>query len=246
MASHRIGTEREQSLHRALKLRYSGARGDIEVIRAGYVCDGVSEDGEMIEVQTGSFGPLKKKVPELLRLGPVRIVHPIIIRKSIETQDAAGALLRSRKSPRKGTPWDVFKALLYAPELPLLPGLTLELALVDVLEKRILDGKGSWRRKGASITDKTITEYHETMVFNAPRDYRYFLPFKKGETFTVKSLAEKAGIAPELARKALYVLTRIGVVERIGKDGNAWVYRGVQGHVKKRPRGRGIPTAGCL
>ncbi|MFP3043525.1 hypothetical protein LQZ19_17050 [Treponema primitia] len=246
MISHRIGTEREQSLHRALKFRYSGAEGDIEVIRAGYVCDGVSGDGEMIEVQTGSFGPLKKKVPELLRLGPVRIVHPIIVRKSIETRDASGALLRCRKSPRKGTPWDLFKALLYAPELPLLPGLVLELALVDVMEKRILDGKGSWRRKGASISDKSITEYHETMVFNTPGDYRYFLPFKNRETFTVKSLAEKAGIAPEIARKALYVLMRIGVVERVGKAGNAWVYQSMQGHSKKRPRGRGSHAAGCL
>jgi hypothetical protein len=183
------------------------------------------EEGEMLEVQTGSFGPLKKKVPELLRLGPVRIVHPIIIRKSIETWDAKGTLLRSRKSPRKGTPWDLFKALIYAPELPLLPGLSLELALVDVLEKRVLDGKGSWRRKGASIADKSVTEYHETLVFNAPRDYKYFLPFKARETFTVRLLAEKAGIPTAVAQKALYVLTRIGLVKRVGKEGNAWVYR---------------------
>ncbi|GHV78464.1 hypothetical protein AGMMS49944_02550 [Spirochaetia bacterium] len=220
-----IGTKREGSLHRALKFRYTGVMGNIEVNRGGYVCDGVSESGEMIEVQTGSFGPLKKKVPELLRLGPVRIVHPIIIRKSIETWDEAGVLLRSRKSPRKGSAWDLFKALIYAPELPLLPGLSLELALLDVLEKRILDGKGSWRRKGASIADKSVTEYHETMVFTAPRDYRYFLPFKARENFTVRGLAEKAGIPAAVAGKTLYVLTRIGLAKRVGKEGNAWVYR---------------------
>jgi hypothetical protein len=225
MASHHIGTEREQSLHRALKLRYSGIGGNIEVIRGAYVCDGINKKGEMIEVQTGSFGPLKKKIPELLLQGPVRIIHPIIVRKTLETWDDKGALLRRRKSPRKGTPWDLFNALIYAPELPLLPGLSLELALVEVLEKRILDGKGSWRRQGASIADKSITEYHETMVFNAPGDYRRFLPFKKREPFTVKSLAEKAGIAPDIARKALYVLTRIGLAERTGKKGNAWVYQ---------------------
>jgi hypothetical protein len=179
----------------------------------------------MLEVQTGSFGPLKKKIPELLLQGPVRIIHPIIVRKTLETWDDKGAFHRRRKSPRKGTPWDLFNALIYAPELPLLPGLSLELALVDVLEKRILDGKGSWRRKGASIADKSITEYHETMVFNAPRDYRRFLPFKKKEPFTVKNLAEKAGIAPDIARKTLYVLTRIGLAERAGKKGNAWVYQ---------------------
>jgi hypothetical protein len=220
-----IGTKREGSLHRALKFRDTGLEGNIEVSRGAYVCDGVNEEGEMLEVQTGSFGPLKKKVPELLRLGPVRIVHPIVIRKSIETRDASGVLLRSRKSPRKGTPWDLFKALIYAPELPLAQGLCLELALVDVLEKRVLDGKGSWRRKGASIADKSITEYHETLVFTAPRDYRYFLPFKARESFTVRGLAEKAGIAAPVAGKALYVLTRIGLAKRVGKEGKAWVYR---------------------
>jgi hypothetical protein len=221
----RIGTEREGNLHRALKFRYTGDDGAVEVAQGGYVCDGVRGDGEMIEVQTGSFGPLKKKIPELLPLGPVRIVHPIVVCKSIETWDSAGRLLRRRKSPRKGNPWDLFKALLYAPELPKLPGLTIELAMVDVLEKRILDGKGSWRRKGASITDRSVSEYHETLVLGSLKDYRRFLPFKRGEHFTVKVLAEKAGIPPVTAGKTLYVLHRLGLAERIGKEGNAWVYQ---------------------
>jgi hypothetical protein len=220
-----IGTEREGSLHRALKLRYSGTGGKTEVVRSGYVCDGITEDGDMIEVQTGSFGPLKKKIPRLLLQGPVRIIHPIVLRKTIETRDQGGAVLRRRLSPRKGTAWDLFDALIHAPELPLLRGLSVELALVDVLETRVLDGKGSWRRKGASIADRSITEHHGTLVFNAPRDYRFFLPVKAREPFTTKSLGEKAGIHPDTARKALYVLTRIGLAERLGKTGNAYVYR---------------------
>jgi hypothetical protein len=223
--SPRIGTEREGSLHRALKLRYSGEGGETEVVRGGYVCDGVNEQGDMIEVQTGSFGPLKKKIPSLLLQGPVRIIHPIILRKTIETWDEGGALLRSRRSPRKGTAWDLFDALIHAPELPLLPGLSVELAMVDVVEKRVMDGKGSWRRRGMSIVDRSITEYHGTQVFNAPRDYRFFLPVKARELFTVKTLGEKAGIRPETAGKALYVLSRIGLAERAGKAGNAYVYK---------------------
>jgi hypothetical protein len=179
----------------------------------------------MIEVQTGSFGPLKTKLPHLLLQGPVRLVHPIILRKTIETRDHRGALLRRRLSPRKGTAWDLFDALIHAPELPLLEGLSVELALVDVLETRILDGKGSWRRRGASITDRSITEYHETMVFNAPRDYRFFLPFKRTERFTAKALGAKAGIKADTARKALYVLNRMGLAKRVGKEGNAYLYQ---------------------
>jgi hypothetical protein len=223
---NRIGTEREWSLHRALKVRYTGPGGAVEVSRGEYVCDGVNSQGEVIEVQTGSFGPLKKKAKALSRLGPVRIIHPIIIRKYIELCDTEGKEVRKRRlSPRKGSPWDLFKALLYAPELPSLPGLSIELALVDVLELRVLDGKGSWRRKGASITDKLLLQYHETIVLSSIRDYKRFLPFKAGEPFTVKKLGEKAGISTDIAGKALYVLTGLKAVERIGKEGRAWVYQ---------------------
>jgi hypothetical protein len=225
-SKNRIGTEREWSLHQALKVRYAGVGGSVEVSRGGYVCDGVSAAGEVIEVQTGSFGPLREKAKALTKLGPVRVIHPIIVRKYIEVYDAEGAAIRKRRlSPRKGGPWDLFKALLYAPELPTLRGLSIELALVDVLERRAMDGKGSWRRKGASITGKALLQYHETMVFSSVRDYQRFIPFKTRETFTVKTLAEKAGISTDIAGKALYVLTAIKAVERIEKKGNAWVYQ---------------------
>jgi hypothetical protein len=230
-----IGTKREWSLHRELKFRYAGGEEHTELALEGYVCDGINGEGEIIEVQTGSFGPLKDKARSLIRRGPLRIIHPITVRKTIELYDREGNLLHRRKSPRRGTAWDLFKALLYAPELPALPGLIIELPLVEVLEKRILDGRGSWRRKGASITDKALTSYHETIILSGLRDYRRFIPFGEEETFTVKTLGEKAGIPTALARKTLYVLTRLGAVERIQKEGNAWVYRPGQPHLISNP-----------
>jgi hypothetical protein len=147
------------------------------------------------------------------------------VHKNIELYDHEGKLLHRRKSPRKGTAWDLFKALLYAPALPALPGLSIELVLVDVLEKRIQDGRGSWRRKGASIGDKELTAYHDRVLLTRLRDYRRFVPFPEEEAFTVKTLGERAGIPSPIARKTLYVLTRLELVRRIHKEGNAWVYR---------------------
>jgi hypothetical protein len=143
-----IGTWRESALHRALKFRYTGRNGRTEEAYGGYVCDGVTETGEIIEVQTGSFGPLKEKAGKLAARGPLRIVHPVIVTKYIETYSAGGTLIRRRKSPRRGSAWDLFRNLLYAPELPLLKGLAVELAFIDVVEKRVQDGRGSWRRGG--------------------------------------------------------------------------------------------------
>ncbi|MDR2404097.1 MAG: hypothetical protein LBD78_08720 [Spirochaetaceae bacterium] len=220
----RIGTERESSLHRTLKFQYAGTTARTEASLGGYVCDGISESGEIFEIQTGSFGPLKQKVRELSALGMVRIVHPIIVTNQIELYNGDGALLSRRKSPRKGTIWDLFKALLYAPELPLNPNIRIELVLVDVRERRIRDGRGSWRRRGISIVDRELTACRGSVPLYSIQDYGCFIPFSKHEEFTVKLLGDRARISPAIARKALYVLTKLGVTERIGKEGNAFRY----------------------
>jgi hypothetical protein len=220
-----IGTRRESALHRALKFRYSGQNGRVEQVLGDYVCDGITETGEIIEVQTGSFGPLKEKAGKLAAQGPLRIVHPVIIAKYIETYDRDGTLIRRRKSPRRGSAWDLFRGLLYAPELPLLKGLCVELALIDVVEKRIQDGKGSWRRGGASIAGRELAAWRDSIVLKKLTDYRRFIPLARDQDFTVHSLAEKADISVELARKTLYVLNKMGVVERTGKEGRTFTYR---------------------
>ncbi|GHV61596.1 hypothetical protein AGMMS49587_06150 [Spirochaetia bacterium] len=225
MSGSLIGTRKESGLHNALKFRYAGIDGETEKSMGDYVCDGLTPEGEIIEVQTGSFGPLRDKARSLAAFGPVRIIHPIIINKYIETLDEAGQVLRKRKSPRKGSEWDLFKSLLYAPELAAVPGLCIELALIDVLEQRKEDGKGSWRRKGASISGRELAGWHSSMSLSGPKDYYRFLPFGSGEEFTTRELAKKAGISINLAGKTLYVLTKIGIVKRIGKKGNSFVYK---------------------
>ena len=218
-----IGTKNESSLHRSLKFRYSDEA--IEKPLGSYVCDGQSSDGEIIEVQTGSFGPLKEKLNYFVQLSKVRIIHPIINEKLIELYDAEGRIIHRRKSPRKGSAWDLFKALIYAPELPLKKNIILELAVVDITEKRIADGKGSWRRKGVRIADRSLSACHRSIVLSKPDDYRQFIPFKKKEPFNVRDLGEKAGINTALARKTLYVLSKIGLVQRTGKCGRAYIYQ---------------------
>jgi hypothetical protein len=219
-----IGTRKESSLHRSLKFNYSGSEGETETVAGNYVCDGRTGEGELIEVQTGSFGPLREKVKNLTLSGKVRIIHPVFVRKFIELYDTGGNLLYRRKSPKKGSSWDLFTALVHAPELPLLKNLTIELALIDVAEKRIDDGNGSWRRKGVRIADRSVEAWNDSIILAKQKDYFRFIPFKKNESFTGRNLAEKAGITTVLARKTLYSLTKMGIVERIGKQRNAIVY----------------------
>jgi hypothetical protein len=217
-----IGTSNESSLHRELKFQYAGQDGETETAVAGFVADGMNAEGEYIEIQTGSFGPLRKKA--LALQGRLRVVHPVIIAKYIEVFNRRGRRLYRRKSPRRGTQWDLFDVLVYAFDLPLIPGLAIELALVDASEQRVRDGKGSWRRKGVSIRDRQMLELHDRITLEKPSDYNRFVPFKKKEKFTSALLAQKAGISVSLARKTLYVLAKLGIIEKTGKRGNTIVY----------------------
>jgi ribosomal protein S25 len=218
-----IGTQCESSLHRALKFSYAGRRTEREV--AGFVADGISAQGEFIEVQTGSFAPLRKKAAKLIELGGLRVIYPVIVTKYIEVYNAQGKREYRRKSPRRGSPWDLFGALVYAPELPLTRGLAIELVLLDASEQRSRDGKGSWRRKGVSIKDRRLLAVHERICLEKLADYLRFIPFTREESFTSASLGTRAGIRRELAQKTLYVLARLGIIEKTGKQRNTLVYR---------------------
>ena len=242
---HNIGVEKESSLHKTLKFHYAGSPNRLEVPCGSYVCDGISGKGELIEVQIGSFGPIKEKVRSLCEENKLRIIHPIIVNKTISVYDKDNKFIRSRRSPRSGSPWDLFNALIYDPILPSIKNIRIELVLIDLEEVRIMDGRGSWKRKGARIKEKHLTGFHDSIELADLRDYYRFVPFEKEETFTAKSLAERisprkpssktpagfevnsSGISLVLARKTLYVLLKLGLIERTGKEKQAWVYKRV-------------------
>ena len=220
-----IGVENESSLHRALKNMYSEHGGQTEVEMGGYVCDCVNGSGDIIEIQTGSFAPLRKKLAELGSLARVTIVYPVIKEKRIVLYDDHDGLIRGRKSPKKGCKWDLFDALIHAPELIRLPNISVEIAVVDILEKRKADGKGSWRRGGVSIVDRFLQNYIHSIPLYGLKDYMQFVPFAPNETFTTAALADRAGIRTELARKTTYVLKRVKLIEQTGKSGRSKLFR---------------------
>ena len=237
---------KESTLHAQLKRLYAGPSGKEEVSIGSYVCDGQTAFGEIIEIQTGGFGPLKNKLKMIAQDYTVRIVHPIIRNKYIETYSTENKLIRKRLSPKRGSLWDVFKALLYAPRLVLESDISVELVALDITEKRIADGNGSWRRKGISIFDKELITIHDRLCLRYPEDYSTFIPFLMEETFTIldffhrnhEESAEYSGkgdsrfvepckekLSYPLAQKAVYVLYQIGLIERTGKRGNFYLYR---------------------
>ena len=223
MSSH-IGTLTEKSLHAELKQHLARPGDRFEIPVDGYVID-IVRANLLIEIQTGGFTPLKRKFADLLELGHhIHLVHPIAEQKWIIKETADGKRLDRRKSPRHGRAVDVFTQLVRIPQLLPLSNFTLEVLLVHQEEVRRNDGQGSWRRKGWSLHDHRLLEAVHSVRFNARADYLRYIPADLPRPFTNRQLAKAAGIRTRLAQKMTYTLHHAGWLERVGKEGNAYLY----------------------
>jgi len=124
-----IGELNERSLHRALKAHYAVPGSQTEQAIDGYVAD-IVIDGRIIEIHTGIFWPLKRKLPRLLERHRVTLVHPIARDRYIvkPTADGKGVMSR-RMSPKHGSVFAIFAALASIPTLLAHPNLTLEVVI---------------------------------------------------------------------------------------------------------------------
>ncbi len=130
----------ETRLHRQLKERYGPLRGGrAEVVVSGFRIDAVGPDDELIEVQSGSFAPLRRKLDRLLSDGRrVRVVKPVALRRRIVRRDRpSGPDISARFSPRRGSPLDLFDDLVGIAHLLPHPALALDVVEVHVEEIRV-------------------------------------------------------------------------------------------------------------
>ena len=213
----------EQTLHEQLKEFYARETGEIESPLGDYKVDVVRGD-LLIEIQTRSFSSIRDKLRDLAQENRVRLVHPIAYQKWITRLDEDEKQVSRRKSPRRGRVEDVFYELVYLPKLLMSPNFELEVALVDMEEYWIDDGKGSWRRRRWSIHDKKMLELRERHLFKSPGDFKQLIPETLSNEFTSKMLSKETKLNMRLTQKMLYCLTKMNIVERNGKKGRAYLY----------------------
>lgn len=219
-----IGQLRESSLHAALKDHFVQDGDLVEHEIEGYVIDIVRGD-TLIEIQTSTFHALRKKLPALLETYQIQLIYPVAVNKWIVRLDeATGEVLNRRKSPRKGRPEDVFAELRAFPWLAVHPSLTLCIALTDQDEIQVNDGKGSWRRKGWSITDRRLLSVNTVDEYYTLSDYQRFIPAELPDPFTVKELASSLRLRDRLAGRMAYCLREMDAIYQVGKRGKAYLY----------------------
>src|SRR6516164_3799117 len=96
-----IGVLREGPLHAAIKATLAAPGDRFEVPIDGFVIDLVRADGELVEVQTGGFSALGRKLDALLDAHRFRIVYPVAAGRRIVRVDRDGEVASVRRSPRR-------------------------------------------------------------------------------------------------------------------------------------------------
>jgi hypothetical protein len=215
---------RESSLHSAIKKWYRHEGDKLEAKVDGYVID-IKRGDLLIEIQTANFSAIKTKLQHLLKRHRVRLVYPIakqkwIIHKSSSSEDTFGR----RRSPKRGCLLDLFDELIRIPSLFHNDNLGIEVLMIEEEEIWRNDGKGSWRRKGASIEDKKLIGVFGKELFKHRTDFLNILPKDLPEPFSNRNLAQKLGIHINQSRRVTYSLKKIGVIAEVGKNGNQMLF----------------------
>ena len=220
-----IGTLSEKTLHAFLKNYYEPDVDKQEIPIDRSVAD-IFTGKEIIEIQTAQFNRMRDKLNCFLPLYPVTIVYPIAREKWVYWVDPeTGDVNEGRKSPKKGNEYAAFVELYRIKHYLKESNLKLKIVLIDLEEYKLLNGWGNQKKNNASKYDRVPREIFKEVDIERREDYMQFIPYNLEEHFTSKSFGKAAHIPQKLATVVLNILDYMEVVERIGKEGNAYVYK---------------------
>jgi len=215
---------REGPLHAAVKALLAGPGDRLEVPVGRFVIDLVRADGELVEVQTGGFGALGRKLDALLDDHRFRIVHPVAAERRIVRADEHGEVLSARRSPKRASAVDVLGKLVAFPSLLSHPNLTVEVLLLreDHVRAPQPDTTG-WRKRDPG--ERRLVDVLERVEIRGPDDLLRALPKLPPEPFSTRELASLLGCSTLLAQRTAYCLRMVELIEPAGKRGPTPLHR---------------------
>ncbi len=218
-----IGTLNEKPLHAALK-EWIAEPGDQFEVRIGSFVSDIVRGGQLIEIQTGSTFPLKRKLRSLLKSHAVRVVLPVAQQKTITTLDETGEIVGKRRSPKHGDFLDVFDQLVNLREFLGDANLSIEALLVHVEEVRRPRTSGRRRWRNWEVHERKLIEVFDQAGFQHPGDFLAVIPSGVEEPFTTAELARAIGRPRRVAQRVAYCLREMGTITAIDRTKNGILY----------------------
>lgn len=234
-----INTYNESSLHKTLKSFYAlqneGAKTEVQI--DSYIVDIQTEDGNIIEIQTGNLGKLKEKCLYFIKNQKnIKIVYPLVISKNIETKNSITQKINRRKSPVHKNIYSIFRELTSLYEILLNKYFYLEILDVEITESResfeeAVQSKNGRRRfkKNWLKTGKRLESLGSQILLHGKSSYKKFIPFEKNYIFTCRELFETLKkqnkyLKIQDVKIMLWVFEKMKLIEFSGKQGNSKLY----------------------
>lgn len=219
-----IGTLSEKTIHAVLKHYYSPNTSCHEQKVKNFVADILIEN-HIIEIQTRHFYTLRRKLEAYLPEHEVTIVYPIAHNKWLSwVNEETGEVSKPRKSPKTGVAYQIFPELYQIKDYLKNPNLHLNIISIDVEEYRLLNGWSKDKKKGSTRNDGIPVALFDEMVITTKDDYHKLLPANLPKQFTTKDYKKAARVSQRVATTALNILYHMNTIDRVGKQGNAFLY----------------------
>jgi hypothetical protein len=214
----------EKALHSGIKAWYARPGDQFEAPVDGFIIDIVRDD-LLVEIQTGNFSAIRRKLTRLADLHPVRLVYPIAREKWIVKDGAAIGKPSRRKSPKRGRLEDLFAELVSLPHLLSHSNFSIEILLIQEEEVRRPNHARGWRRKEWVTHERRLLRVLERRLFESPAQLAAMIPETLVQPFTTADLASALAMPRWLAQKMAYCLRVLGATQAVGKLGHAVTYQ---------------------
>lgn len=220
-----FGTLQEKTIHEVIKDFYCYDHDFQEQKRGRYIAD-IAIGDEIWEIQTKAFHKLRGKLDAFLQKYHVTAIYPVPVEKKIYWLDQeTGKITGGRRSPKRGSAYDVFRELYAIRPYLSNPNFSVHVFLMDMEEYKLLNGWSRDKKKGSSRYDRLPGSLRDIVRLERKSDYLYFLPESLPEEFTSLDLAKCAHISGDTARTCLLILRDLEIVELIGKKGRLNLHR---------------------
>ena len=214
----------EKTLHAVIKKYFESDKAKHEVKIGNFIAD-IVIDNRIIEIQTREFNKLRNRLEFFLDKYKVTLVYPLTRHKWLIWIDPiAEEITKKRKSPRTGHIYDAIIELYKIKSFLNHQNMRLCIVFVDVEEYRFLDGWSGDKKKGSTRLNRVPVSVVEEINLDNTGDYSLFIPDTLPDQFTSKDYMMAAKVDKQTAQTALNILYYLAVVQRVGKQGNSFIY----------------------
>lgn len=224
-AGYNIGTYKEKRLHNIIKY-FLEPNDAFHEIKIGKFTADILRDKEIIEVQKGSFYPMREKVKYYLKQTDlnVSVVRPLpYIKWCVWIDKESGEIASRKKSPKKYVPQSVMRDWIFLSDFLNNPRLKIRFLLLEAEEYRFLDGWSSDKKRGSNRYEIIPLRIIDEEIYGCAEEYLRFLPSDIENGFTAAEYNKKIGVTPLVGNATLKLLCNIGILRR-EKQGRAYIY----------------------